>query len=265
MPDSLYQPVGNRFEPSPHIRGPWSFEHCHAGPPAALLATALADQRPDMGITRITCEIPGPIPIAPVRVETSVVRSGRRISLLQAEMAGLDGTVFMSALGWFMRVDETVAGPVASSPDPLPPVAEGEPFSLNFWGDEPDFSSVVEMHAVEGRPFAGYGTAAIWARIRTPLLPDRPWNPYAQAVTIADFPNGIAAFEPMDELMALNTDITVYFGREPHGEWIGMRSSTNSSGLGLGMTQSLLYDASGFVGTANQSIFFDRVPPQGTT
>ncbi len=30
------------------------------------------------------------------------------------------------------------------------------------------------------------------------------------------------------------------------------------------MTDSLVYDASGFVGTTNQSIFFDRVEPPGT-
>ena len=69
-------------------------------------------------------------------------------------------------------------------------------------------------------------------------------------------------------LLCVNTDLTVYMGRRPIGEWIGFDSSTNSSGLGLGMTDSLLYDASGFIGTANQSIFFDslnrREPEDGT-
>jgi hypothetical protein len=68
----------------------------------------------------------------------------------------------------------------------------------------------------------------------------------------------------MSALIAVNTDLTVYFGSEPKGEWIGIRSQTNSSGLGLGMTDSLLYDASGFIGTANQSIYFDRHSPPGT-
>ena len=36
------------------------------------------------------------------------------------------------------------------------------------------------------------------------------------------------------------------------------------SGLGLCTVDSLVYDASGFVGTTNQSIFFDRVEPPGT-
>jgi hypothetical protein len=57
----------------------------------------------------------------------------------------------------------------------------------------------------------------------------------------------------------VNTDVTVYFARNPAGDWISLQSTTNSSGLGLGMTDSLLYDTSGFVGTANKSIFFDSL------
>lgn len=264
MPDPLFQPVGDTFEPSPFIRGPWSFDHCHAGPPAGLLTTLLADMRPDMAMTRITCEIPAPIPLAPVRVTTETVRAGRRISLLRAEMTGLDGTLYMSAAAWMMRIDESVVGPTVRADPPLPQPHEGEPLLLDFWGDEPDFSSALEIVSVEGTPFGGSGKAAMWTRMLHPMLPDRTWNPYAAAVTAADFPNGIAGLEPMRDLIAVNTDLTVYFGSQPEGEWIGIRSQTNSSGLGLGMTDSLLYDASGFIGTANQSIYFDRPTSPGT-
>lgn len=264
MPEPLYQPVGNRFEPSPYIRGPWSIDHCHAGPPAGLLTTLLADLRPDMGITRVTCEIPAPIPLAPIRVTTTVVRPGRRISLVRGEIAGLDGTVYMWASAWMMRIDDTIVGPTARAEDPLPPPEDGAPFSLDFWDGEPDFSAALDSRVAEGKPFSGSGPAAMWARIVHPLLPERPWNQYARAVTTADFPNGIAALEPMSDLIAVNTDLTVYFGNRPEGEWIGIRSQTNSSGLGLGTTNSLLYDASGFIGTANQSIYFDRPSPPGT-
>jgi hypothetical protein len=179
-------------------------------------------------------------------------------------MTSLDGTLLMSASAWFMRSDPGVVGPTERTQPPMPPIDTCEQLELSFWGDEPEFASVVELRAAGGRPFSGEGPAALWARVDVPLLPRQPWNPYAHAVTVADFPNGVAAIEPLDKLVAVNTDITTYFGRRPVGTWLGMRSSTNSSGLGLGMTDSLLYDASGFVGTANQSIFFDRVPLPGT-
>ena len=264
VPEPLYQPVGDLYEPSPYIRGPWSFDHCHAGPPAGLLTTLLCDLRPDMGMTRITCEIPAPIPLAPISVTTDVVRPGRRITLVRGEIAGLDGTVYMSASAWLMRIDDSIVGRTEGYEQPMPRPENGVAFSLDFWDNEPDFSAALESRVAEGVPFSGSGPAAMWARMLHPLLPDRPWNPYARAVTTADFPNGVAALEPMAELIAVNTDLTVYFGGEPQGEWIGLRAKTNSSGLGLGMTNSLLYDASGFIGTANQSIYFDRPSPPGT-
>lgn len=264
MPDALYRRIGNRFEPSEFVRGPWSFNHCHAGPPAALLTTLMADLRPEMAISRITCEIPAPIPLEPVRVDTTVVRPGRRISLLRAEMSGLDGTVLMSASAWMMRMDDSIVAATPRDEHPLPPRGEGTPFALDFWGDRADFSVAVELLACEGKPFSGTGKAAMWARMINPLLADQPWNACARAVATADFPNGIGGIEPMDELIAVNTDLTVYFGHQPHGEWIGIRAKTNSSGLGLGTTESLLYDTSGFIGSANQSIYFDRPSPPGT-
>ncbi|MCB1247250.1 MAG: thioesterase family protein, partial [Acidimicrobiia bacterium] len=194
-----------------------------------------------------------------------VVRPGRRISLLRAEMTGLDGTVFMYASAWMMRQDDSIVGPATSHDDRMPPLDDATPLPINFWGDRPEFGDVVDTRTAEGSPFSGNGRASMWARLTAPLLADRAWNPYARAITIADFPNGVASIEPIDRLVAINTDVSAYFGRAPQGEWIGLRSGTNSSGLGLGMTESLLYDASGFVGTANQSIFFDRVSPPGTT
>ena len=63
----------------------------------------------------------------------------------------------------------------------------------------------------------------------------------------------------MDRLLAIDIDITLYLGRRPKGEWFAIESLTISHGMGLGMTDALVYDASGFVGKANQSISFDRL------
>jgi len=80
---------------------------------------------------------------------------------------------------------------------------------------------------------------------------------YSTAVFACDWPNGFARIAPFEELIAINTDPTVYFVRKPVGDRVAIDASTISQGIGLGMTDSMVYDASGFVGRSNQSIFFD--------
>lgn len=261
MGEALYRRDGDVFVPTRHVRGPWSYDHCHGGPPFGLLTTLLSQERPDMGMTRTMMDIPGPIPIVPCRVELETIRQGRRIAQLGATLVGLDGTPYARATAWLMRIDPTVVHETNVERDPPPPRETGTPTVMNFWGEAGDFPQAVEMWGVEGTPFGG-GPATVWMRLPIPIIEGEPTNPYAFAAAMADFPNGISSLAPIRELICVNTDVTVYFGRAPVGEWIALRCQTNSSGLGLGMSDSLLYDANGFVGTANQSIFFDS-PPAG--
>ncbi|MCZ7534054.1 MAG: thioesterase family protein [Acidimicrobiia bacterium] len=256
MAEPLYRRDGDVFVPSKNVRGPWSYDHCHGGPPFGLLTTLMCKERPDMGMTRTTMDIPGPIPLVPCRVELETIRRGKKICHLAATLVGLEGTPYARASAWLMRIDHDVTA--QTNPDRNTPASHdsGTPVNLNFWDDEGDFAQSVEMWAVEGTPFGG-GAATVWTRLTLPLLEGEATNPYARAAIVSDFPNGVSALKPLEMLACVNTDVTVYFGREPIGDWIALRSQTNSSGLGLGMSDSLLYDVTGFVGTANQSIFFD--------
>lgn len=201
-------------------------------------------------------DIPGPIPLVPCRVELETIRPGKKICHLAAKLVGLDGAVHARATAWLMRINRDVVEQTNPDRRLPPPRDSGTPIDLNFWGKDGDFGQAVEMWGVEGTPFGG-GEATVWARLTMPLIAGDEPNPYGVAAALADFPNGISALKPLKDLACVNTDVTVYFGRAPVGEWVCFRSQTNSSGLGLGMSDSVLYDVCGFVGTANQSIFFD--------
>lgn len=201
-------------------------------------------------------DIPGPIPLVPCRVELETIRPGKKVCQLAATLVGLDGTAHARASAWLMRIDRDVVAQTNPDRNPPPSHVSGTPVTINFWGDDGDFGQAVEMWGVEGTPFGG-GAATLWTRLTMPLIEGEATNPYAFAAAVSDFPNGISALQSLKDLACVNTDVTVYFGRAPVGDWIALRSQTNSSGLGLGMSDSLLYDAYGFVGTANQSIFFD--------
>jgi hypothetical protein len=71
--------------------GPWGPHSQHGGPPAALLARAIEGLARDASGTpvppvvgRLTMELLGPVPVAPLRVSASVVRPGRSVQLCEA-------------------------------------------------------------------------------------------------------------------------------------------------------------------------------------
>lgn len=257
MTAAFYLRTESGFTPTEYVTGPWDPDLCHAGPPAALVLNSVAGAIGTMGITRASFEIPRGIPKVPCTVRIDDIRSGTKIRLLRAELRSLADDLLMSANVWCIRTTTTPLP--ASDPYPLqlPSVEESERFSLDF-GVSLGYTDGVEMRIASGTPFRG-GPAAIWIRQTIPLIHGETADPYALCGMFGDLGNGISAIEPLNRLVAINTDLTVYLARRPIGEWIAMESLTISQGLGLGMTDSLVYDADGFVGKANQSIFFDRL------
>lgn len=255
MTEALYTRTGDLYTPTDLVTGPWDPDMSHAGPPAALLISAIARSAPDMGITRVTYEIPKPIPKVPARVVITDLRPGRKVRLVSASLVSEDDTVLVEARGWMIRV---AADLPRSDPHPLAFNAPGEYEPLQFPLKGIGYMSAVEMRGIHGTPFRGGGQAAIWIRRTVPIVDGEPDDPYADCGMFGDLGNGIAAMEPMSTLMGINTDLTLYLTRPPETEWMALESRTISHGMGLGMTDSLVYDASGFVGTANQSIFIDR-------
>lgn len=255
MSDAYYRRTATGYEPTQLVAGPWSPDASHAGPPSAILIQELARAADPMLLTRVTNEIPGPIPIVPYEVDVEVVKPGRRVQMLRAvlRIAGSD-TAVMTSSAWAMRVKEGMPSNLPHA-DVFPPPEECEVFTYSMTYES--YMNGVEMRRIEGTPFGG-GEAAIWIRQTKPLIDGEEADPYTLCGMFGDLGNGISAIAPLTEIAPINTDITLYLVRRPHPPWIAMKSLTISHGLGLGMTDSLVYDVSGFVGRANQSILIDR-------
>ena len=101
MPAAFYEPDGDRYVATELTRGPWDPGAQHAGPPAALLGREI-ERLPDaeeFQVGRVTFEILRSVPIAPVSVEAQVVRPGRRVQLVEAELSDEAGEPLMRASG----------------------------------------------------------------------------------------------------------------------------------------------------------------------
>src|ERR1700721_2139472 len=95
MAGSIFIPSGDgRFEPTEHARGPWDPRALHGGAPAALIARAFERLQPgaELELARLGFELLRPVPLAPLTLMTRIVRKGRRVQELAAELSADLGT-----------------------------------------------------------------------------------------------------------------------------------------------------------------------------
>ena len=118
LPAAYYLPLGDGyFEPTEATTSPWDTRAQHGGPPAALLACCLDDAfgRPDLRVARISMDFLGPIPRTPSRVQTGLLRPGRRTQLSEASLWAGDRRVAVARV-WHLA---TGPGPEARETDPV--------------------------------------------------------------------------------------------------------------------------------------------------
>lgn len=249
MSEAFYEPLGDgRYRSTEHTAGPWDPRSQHAGPPAALLGRALEQTDPREGtvLSRITFEILGPVPVAEVEVESTVLRPGRSVELIEATLSA-GGRPIMTARAW--RLPVTEAPP--TGPGTVPPPRPAEP-------DEPphDFGY---GHAIDLRFAAGGwrvpGPATAWTRLRVGIVPDEPPSPLQRVLAVADSGNGISAVMSWDEWLFINPELTVHVLRPPDGEWIVLDAATTIAPGGAGLARSVLSDERGPVAYGAQSLF----------
>jgi hypothetical protein len=120
---------------------------------------------------------------------------------------------------------------------------------------------------VHGRPLKGglpddnvtagndpVGAAAVWMRLRHPLLPGEPTSALARVPAAADFGNGVASVLPFEEYLFINADLSIELDRRPVGEWIGLDARTLLHPDGIGWAESVLHDERGPLGRARQTL-----------
>ena len=244
---------GGRLVASELTRGPWSNEHQHGGPPAALLTGAIeraGTDAADFRLARVTVEFLRPVPIAALDLSTEVVRAGRQAQRIAASLTA-GGVEVARAIGLRLRrqpleLRETPASATLPHPDTLPP------FRFSFFRHPIAYHSAIEMRIARG--VWAKGPVDAWMKPLHPLVESERTSPYERVLILADAESGVCP--PLDpaEWTFLNPDLTVYFGREPRGEWVGLSIVSEAHADGTGLAQSALSDLEGPFGRAAQSL-----------
>jgi hypothetical protein len=251
---SLYRRLDERrFESTELTAGPWSNDAQHGGPVAALLVhrfNEITTQSP-MHLARMTMELHGPVPVAELAVDVDVVRPGKRIQLLSADLRAGERLV-ASARAW--QIEYVPATPRSPDMPPAPPLPDHAPPSIppevlgaGFHRDS------VEWRFTRG-DFLSPGASFGWVRLHHNVVDDLPPTPTERAAVAADFGNGFSSYLDPAEYVFINTDLTVHFVAEATSEWIGLESRTLAGDNGAGVAVSTLYDLGGAVGHAAQTL-----------
>lgn len=256
MPEAFYEIDGDRYLATELTRGPWDPGAQHAGPPAALLGREL-ERLPDAGefqIGRVTCEILRSVPIAPLRVSARVVRPGRRVQLLEAELRDEEGEALMRASAWRIRTAPVAIPPGAVAPE-LPPPGPEQGGEAEFFptGQELGYHSAMEVRFLEGG-FVEPGPARVWLRMRQPLVGGERPSPLQRVLVTADVGNGVSASLDYRRYLFINVDLTVHLERMPVGEWVCVDAVTLPQPNGVGTAESVLADERGRIGRALQTL-----------
>ncbi|MFV0306911.1 MAG: thioesterase family protein [Desertimonas sp.] len=251
------------IRPTDHARGPWNDDACHGGPPTAMLVRALERTIAGQRLARISVELSSPVPMAGFRIETDVAKRGRTTSQSSAAIIDADGVVRSTAIGLHIRTAEVPVVPTSldNAGLDLPLSATASPGDFPRANVRPDwvgFRQAVEVRYPPGSSGDG-GRTTVFMRTVSPL-PDEVPTPFQRIAPLADCGNAFSRHSDGDALQFINADLTIALHRDPVGEWLGSRSSSQWQPGGVGLADALLFDDQGPVGRALQTLLLRPVP-----
>jgi hypothetical protein len=257
MMDAIYRVEGDRAVTGPNAAGPWDATMQHGSAPAALAvwaAEAIPTPMP-MRIARVTIDLMRPVPLAPLTIQTEVLRQGRKIQLCAVRLLAGD-LVVVGATILKIRTQALVLPPdLADAAVELPGPDQSRQEKVEF--SSSPFVTGISLRAAHGR-FGVRGPGAIWYRVDRPLVEGSEVSQAMRAVVAADFCNGTSPALDCREWTFINADLTVSLARQPIGEWILLDAQSQVGPDGAGLAMAKLADSHGYFGRVVQSLVIER-------
>jgi len=251
--EAIFRVDGAHIVTSPDAAGPWDPNMQHGGAPASLVVWA-AERIPaavPMQVARVTIDLMRPVPVAPLRLETEVLRQGRKIQLCAVRLFA-NGTLTVGATVLKIKKQaQPLPGDVIE-----PPLDVAAPEQSRIEPQNSPFGLGMTIRAARGR-FGGPGPGAIWYRAERLLVEGFPISQAMRAVAASDFCNASSALD-YRKWTFLNADLTVSMAREPVGEWILLDAVTWIGPDGAGLAMARLADVNGYFGRCAQSLVIEK-------
>ncbi|MBX3103810.1 MAG: thioesterase family protein [Cryobacterium sp.] len=248
-----------RFKSTIQAQGAWNPNEQHMAPVTGLLTHLIEtfQPKPQLRISRISFEILGLIPGGEFQVRLGILRPGRTIELVQAEMS-VDGRACVVARAWRLEATDT-SGISAINDEPMASHTKtNRDWDLGDWPGG-------YIHSIRARLLPDHepGKGRAWLSTEHPLLGGVHVSDMARLLGLVDTSNGIATLVPAGpgSWAFPNVDLQIHMYREPTGEWLGLQNSVSFGAEGVGLTSSVLHDEVGPFGRAEQILTLRRIPP----
>ncbi len=265
-PSHLFRLDGETLLPTDLVRGPWDHGLLHGGAVSGALAWSMVRGLPggpvgdgepsaDPGpqLCRLTTEILRPVPAAPLRHRSTVVRAGRRSQVVDAELLIDDRLVARATGQWATVRPATCAGHGAVGPIdaavPRRPVVATDPGAAADVGyPRPGFNcDVFELRCLVGSTEEP-GPGTVWTRMVADLVEGHRTHPVERLATVADLANAVGWHPSPSGAPMINPDLTLQLLRYPRGEWICLEAEGQATAAGIGMMETTLWDGDGRFG-----------------
>ena len=234
-------------------RGPWSSEHCHAGPVSGLLARAAERLVEDKQLTRLSVDILRAVPLNGIRIEASIKKSGRTLATVEARaydrenrVCCVGNTVHMATGNLEHAATVSVSRPHFSEATPGPFPMAKRAHSL------PSFGMGCEIAYPPGEN-ENPGPTTVWLKT-LPLVGGEKTSPFQSLCPIGDCGNAFSRNADPDVVSFMNLDLTIHLFRPPESRWLASRAESYWEPSGIGLSRALLFDKKGAVGQATQSL-----------
>jgi hypothetical protein len=244
--EGFFRADGDLLVPAAFATSPWG-QVLHGrliGGLTARAAEQACAESAELACSRLTVDLFRSVPLAPVRVSTNQVRAGRRIMVLDVTVEQ-DGGPVGQGRAVLLRRSEQPEGrfrppPAWGAPTP-PELGPPEPMPARQW------TPPWETWRVGDGPNPMVG--GMWIRDTHPLVTGEQLTPLVRLGMAADLASPVSNFSDRG-LNFINADYTVYLGREPRGEHVGIQPDGHLSERGVAAGRCVLHDLSGPVGFA---------------
>lgn len=256
--EAIYRVDGATAETSAHAGGPWDPRLQHGAAPSSLICWAV-ERLPSpvpMRVARLTVDLMRPVPVAPLSIETEVLREGKKIQLIAIRLLAENREVVRATALRIRRQAEALPVEVPCPALDLPLPEAGADAMAGAMSNTP-FLSGLAARNVKGA-FGKAGPAAIWFRATRPIVEGAAISPLMRAAITADFCNGTSAILDFRQWTFINGDLTLSLACEPVGDWILLDAETWAGPDSIGIAAARLADRNGYFGRAVQSVLFER-------